>query len=441
MRNPVLLEKLLKEDKLDPNAEWPQDRPKIFGNDRIEADRLVYPLSIACVMSLLPAVIILIDNGADVENVWEDKTALIWACRAGLIAIVRYLVKEAGVDVFRKDRFGDNVLHHAAYFGHADIVRFLVTECKVPVNSRSDSGRTPLYDACWRGHYRTVSTLIELGADTRVLTKANESVLMAAVGGYKTRMPDYDRQKSITVMLLRDHQVDVNLVDKTGRNVLFYAAEFENTQDIPILLEFGATANQMAWVQDFDGTRHRRSVISHAMKTGNWKVIRLLVLHSKGTVSLRPKGSNHLMKPEEKLELLKDPRLLGWHVPFALQKAHRIFCNALDDKFYYGVGYTWEQCLYENTECRTLSLLWNCETARHFVMSNREHWHKLQDWMGFFGRKLLRNRISVLHCYQWADDMRGTPVKELKGRGKGLNTFCRSEIHDANLWRIILSFV
>lgn len=60
------------------------------------------------------------------------------------------------------NKFGESLLHLACRRGHTEIVRFLVKDAMVDLHIRDDYRRTPLHDACWTPlpNYELVDFLI-----------------------------------------------------------------------------------------------------------------------------------------------------------------------------------------------------------------------------------------------------------------------------------------
>lgn len=64
-----------------------------------------------------------VENGADIENVCDDKTPLMYAAKYGQLAMAKYLV-EKGADLHTSIR-GYTALDYARKFGHAGIRKYL----------------------------------------------------------------------------------------------------------------------------------------------------------------------------------------------------------------------------------------------------------------------------------------------------------------------------
>jgi hypothetical protein len=129
-----------------------------------------------------------------------------------------------------------------------------------------------------------------------------------------------------------------------------------------------------------------------------------------GTMSLRPNGSNHVLKSQHTVALLNSDKLLAVENKnfFALRKA------------------------VELKQKDVVDALWNLERTRY----------KLRNQDPVLFAKLAgpteAQRSSLLQCYTWTDKRRND---DNEPGGKGIKTLVRHELHDANIWRIICSFV
>jgi ankyrin repeat protein len=87
------------------------------------------------------------------------------------LAVIRLLVKEAGVNVNQADNDGSTPLFIAAQNGYLDVVRLLVEELGADVNQARYDGTTPLYIAAQYGHLDVVRCLVKgLGANVNNAT-------------------------------------------------------------------------------------------------------------------------------------------------------------------------------------------------------------------------------------------------------------------------------
>lgn len=82
------------------------------------------------------------------EQIASYDTAVTAAVRAGNVAALRAMLRD-GRDLQCSNRFGESIVHAACRRGSLAVVRFLLDEAGVSLRVRDDQGRTPLHDACW----------------------------------------------------------------------------------------------------------------------------------------------------------------------------------------------------------------------------------------------------------------------------------------------------
>lgn len=119
-------------------------------------------------------------NNIDTNNVddfvnKQDKygdTCIHKACFNGNIDIVKFL-KSHHANIMINTNVGVNPLHSASYKGYNDIVELLVKEYRVPINIKTLTEAAPLHYAVGQNNHKTVSLLLELGADVNVVNKDN----------------------------------------------------------------------------------------------------------------------------------------------------------------------------------------------------------------------------------------------------------------------------
>ena len=124
------------------------------------------PVADAAMRGNVPAVVSLLESGADVNAAQGDgMTALHWAAEHGDRELAAVLLS-AGADVTAVTRLGDfTALHIAARGGSFEIVRLLV-DADADINARTTSGGvTPLHYAAQAGGVAAIEALLQAGAD------------------------------------------------------------------------------------------------------------------------------------------------------------------------------------------------------------------------------------------------------------------------------------
>lgn len=98
----------------------------------------------------------------------KDHETIFDACRQGQVDVVRHLLSQSPHTIHLRDAQGATLLHAAP---SRERVLFLMTQ-GAGVHAVGPHGATPLHRACARGHLAVVQSLVEAGADPRVLTKS-----------------------------------------------------------------------------------------------------------------------------------------------------------------------------------------------------------------------------------------------------------------------------
>jgi ankyrin repeat protein len=207
MGNHAKLTKVLLRAGADPNLPGPPFKP---------------PLYVAASRGAFAAAKVLARGGANLEELYNGKTALLAAARANNTGMVRMLVK-AGADIDALDGDGMNALHWAAQNGNIELLRLLraagswlhtpdalgqtVLHCAViggsalaveevlkwgaiDVNAGTNMRATPLHLAAITGFLKIAELLIAAGADVnavggRVEPGAGATALEVAMMGCK----------------------------------------------------------------------------------------------------------------------------------------------------------------------------------------------------------------------------------------------------------------
>ncbi|XP_064390662.1 uncharacterized protein LOC135338456 isoform X1 [Halichondria panicea] len=174
------------------------------------------------------------DKG-DVTTKVNENNRLLFACKFGYTAIVRYLINQCNVDVngaVTSD--GLTPLGVAIREGKLDTIKYLITECNVDINI--GDGLTPLGLAVEEGKMNTIKYLI-----SECNVAVNDVLLLAC---------KYGVTKIVKYLLNDVVGCDPNIKDDDGHTPLFLAG---NKEIILLLLQHGATAEDVY-------TNHRKAL-------------------------------------------------------------------------------------------------------------------------------------------------------------------------------------
>lgn len=105
----------------------------------------------------------LLDQGADMNALSVDCTALMTAAACGSLGVVGLLI-DRGADPNIKNEAGWSALLHAVIADRPAIVELLITRGADP-DTRDRAGRTALAHAVWNGHNRIAVLLLGHGAN------------------------------------------------------------------------------------------------------------------------------------------------------------------------------------------------------------------------------------------------------------------------------------
>jgi ankyrin repeat protein len=147
------------------------------------------PLQNACLHGELQMIKSLLEDGVDINHEdWLGNTALMYAVRANLPAVVELLLSSSDIDVCKKygvrtiQDTSATALIYAVTKRLVDIV-YLLSEKKECVDKRDCKGRTPLFYALIRGYPECVSILLNAGAiHDDIIDFKNKNAIRIAIG-------------------------------------------------------------------------------------------------------------------------------------------------------------------------------------------------------------------------------------------------------------------
>ncbi|KAG1664137.1 Ankyrin repeat domain-containing protein 17 [Nymphon striatum] len=144
-------------------------------------------------------------------------------------------------------------LHVAVKNGNVDMVKFLL-QSRAKINAVTKDGQTPLCMSCWVNNTDIITLLVDNKADVELATSSKVTPLMNCCLYRNLHAVEY---------LLR-HGANVNAIDHTGNNALFYASDplldKIDMQIVDILIMAGVNINH---VNDLGESVLSASIYSH----------------------------------------------------------------------------------------------------------------------------------------------------------------------------------
>eukprot|EP01033_Poteriospumella_lacustris_P005852 gene5852-4202_t len=166
------------------------------------------PATMAVFYRFQPCLEYIAECGADLllSRNPADHTPLIVACLRGDLAMVRYLVCEAYVDVNQcsTTRNGFSPLMAACQIGHIEVVTLLLSN-GADIHHRGENARTAIFYAALSGCVHCVRALLLRGVDVNLLDHRGHSPLLATL---------FFADHAAVVALLLRGGAHVNLVDR-----------------------------------------------------------------------------------------------------------------------------------------------------------------------------------------------------------------------------------
>lgn len=183
-------------------------------------------------------------------------TPLILAASSGNQELVQFLLNE-GAEVDATNKSGDNALICASERPGNTALLKLLLDMGTGINSKNELGRTALIEAASIGDLPNVVLLLQHNPDVNIVTREEETALTFAV---VYEYPDI-------VKVLTEAGADVNWKSKKGWwTPLTYAVYSRNVEIVGLLIDAGADPNN----EDANGD----TILIHAVRSGAVAVVR-----------------------------------------------------------------------------------------------------------------------------------------------------------------------
>ncbi len=210
------------------------------------------PLLIAIERQNVAAAQSAIQQGADVNAIYEEETMLLRAIREGKQEITKLILQAPGIDVNKRgvyvtdtDDWNRTPLIQAAHMGNAEIVSILL-KMGAKVNARDSNqdhwiesrGYTALHRAAMRDHTEVIRVLVTeaKGLDLELTDRTGLTALW-----------DVSLNENLTaVKLLHDHGAKITTTDADGNSILTTTCEHKKREVLDYLIANGADINHLS---------------------------------------------------------------------------------------------------------------------------------------------------------------------------------------------------
>lgn len=143
----------------------------------------------------------------------NGNTALHLSTKKKSVNIFNMILASDQVDIESKNDRGNTILHNACKSYHDHFFYSLIEKFKPDINSLNKNGESPLFLCYDLGRFQK---LIELGADTTIVTENNWSFTLAAANQCRSDVIQY---------ILTNLHVDLTITTKDGETLLHYLAD------------------------------------------------------------------------------------------------------------------------------------------------------------------------------------------------------------------------
>lgn len=233
----------------------------------------------------------------EVTNVFEE-TPFLFACMGRSANTIRTLAKEYNANIHKRNCNDDNAITVACMYDCGkDALDVLVNELGFELRS-TNRFASLLTILCVRGHLDTIRVLIEdFGVDPCKPDRFNNQAIHHAVDSGYTDIAKY---------LIDQHGIDFETRGEYDQTPLIMAANCGELDMVKYFVnELSADYNAI----DEDG-RNALAACHNQGHSPHWDIVLWLTFTLPGTMSLRPKGSNHVLKHQKWVKLVNHEKIL-----------------------------------------------------------------------------------------------------------------------------------
>jgi len=196
----------------------------------------------ACLYHHWPLLQYLVENGANPHKTFDllGRTSLMMACQLNELEMVQCLVDYLIIYyphlINAKDKKNRTALMYACTTGNVAIVRYLIEQGFAEINHQSEYGETALSISCERGYDTLVQLLLEHQAEVNISGMYGETELLKACRSHSSSL-------ACIKYLVMNGRVNLNVQDHEGFTPLMRACQHHHVEIVHYLVEKGANSS------------------------------------------------------------------------------------------------------------------------------------------------------------------------------------------------------
>ncbi|XP_051784733.1 ankyrin repeat domain-containing protein 7-like [Erpetoichthys calabaricus] len=205
--------------------------------------------------------------GTFLRSVWNkivNKDRLHKAAAEGDLSKVKELLSD--IEVNQRDKNNRTALHMAAAKGHVEVIRFLA-EHNANLNLWDNYGETPLMTAVTRQKRECAFLLLDLGADTGIVSHHEDTVLHHAAAAS-------DIALAARLLEIKTMAKNIDFKNRDLYTPLHLAVAWNHKEMVEFLLKMGADINSVSV--------YKRTPLMFAAIYGYPSIVKLLLQYNAG---------------------------------------------------------------------------------------------------------------------------------------------------------------
>ena len=171
----------------------------------------------------------------------NDLNLLHLAMQGGNIDLIQKIISLNIIDINQVDGDGKTILFSNHVMHNVKILKILIDN-EIDLLIRDNSGNGFLYYCLQEGKkaQKVLEYAVENGADINMQNNDGKTILMQFIGSLKSFGPEpiqYKKASLDTIKILLYLDSDLDMVDKNGENILFYAIRLGEVSVVEMILE------------------------------------------------------------------------------------------------------------------------------------------------------------------------------------------------------------